>query len=597
MATDVMAAAAMRAGAGNVSVVEVEEEQEEVEFLVLVVFMATLLVSQLLLYLSRKLNQSLVPEAGLLLLLGMAIGAIIRASEHGGILTAVGKLTEFDENLFFIVLLPPIIFDSGFTVRRDMFIGNFFVILALAVAGTIISTFVVGICMYATSSSAAGSMYQTTWIESLVFGAIISATDPVTVISVFQSIGVKPALHILVFGESVLNDAVAIVLYRTLVLFEDKALDEDATAPVLSAVAEFAINLFGSAFLGIAIGIGSAILFKWLRLWEVELRELECTVAVTVPYLSYTLAQGVNISGIVSMLFTAIFMASFTRHNLSTEAAKFVAEIFHLLAHMAETFVFIYLGMAVFTGDGTWNTGSIIYGFVAVLACLVARFAAIIPLCTIGNIFRPRSQRISCAEMFMVWFSGLRGGMAFALAASSSNTLSRESTGQVFEAATTIIVFMTVFLFGGSVKMLSNRLDLVDRSAPSPIPSPYADEHQLINQASPSFPKVDSFTANNGTTREGGDLAEVELADLSATTSSSTAASSGEAAQNPFAEAARVSASQDESTGIASRWERFENRFLRPVLIRQSDSDNQRSNTVRDISELEIDAHEDLAHI
>lgn len=584
--------------APNTTSITEEEKTEEIEFLALLVFIATLLFSQLLLYVSRKLQQSVVPEAGLLLMLGMVIGGLIRTIDHVGMISAVEKLTEFDENLFFIVLLPPIIFESGFTIRRDMFIGNFFLILALAIFGTLISSFVVGGIMFSLSSYSSNAIYTASWIECLVFGAIISATDPVTVIAVFQSIGVKPGLHILVFGESVLNDAVAIVLYRTLVLFENNVLDSTSPQPVMDAVTDFIINLFGSALMGIAMGIGSAILFKWLRLWDVNLRELECTVAITLPYLSYTLAQGVNISGIVSMLFTAIIMGSFTRHNLSVDASKFISEVFHILAHMAETFVFIYLGMAIFTGDANWSRGSVAFGFAGMFACMVARFASVVPLCILGNIGRKRALRISCSEIFMLWWSGLRGGMAFALAASSSNMLTKESTGQVFEAATTIIIFITVFFFGGSTRCLSTRFGLVDRAARSPIPSPYDEEHKLISEAHRDVARIDpSMVIVEGTDEHG--LTEVELTDLSRSNSRASFDSLEDdylGNENPFGHAASQLQSTTpatrppatsfeledgddmeekgtaETVGVATRWERFENRFLRPMLIRDPDS-------------------------
>lgn len=213
--------------------------------------------------------------------------------------------------------------------------GNFGVIMLLAVFGTVASCLTVGVVMYGLGKT--GMVYEATWLECMVFGALVSATDPVSVIAVFQNIGVKPLLHILVFGESVLNDAVALVLFSTIVQYEEESELDVSAASLLRASATFLKILVGSMVMGISIGALSAVLFKVLRLWQLEMRTLECTLVLLVPYISYSLAQGFELSGIVSMLFTGIVMASYTRFNLSEDGASFLEETYHILAHTAGT--------------------------------------------------------------------------------------------------------------------------------------------------------------------------------------------------------------------------------------------------------------------
>mmetsp|Transcript_6936 Transcript_6936/g.10978 ORF Transcript_6936/g.10978 Transcript_6936/m.10978 type:complete len:614 (+) Transcript_6936:152-1993(+) len=471
---------------GNSTVEEIEEV-EKVEFLTITLFICTLLFSQLLCSLWKRTRLNVFPEAGMLLLLGVIIGGLIKVTERSDVVYAVEKLSLFDANLFFMVLLPPIIFDSGFTLRREVFFGNFGAIISLAVFGTILSSIVVGATLYAFSSL--GWIYPATKLECLLFGSIISATDPVSVIAVFHRIGVKPSLLVLVFGESVLNDAVALVLYRTLLLIQESA-ETDGTkfSTVFSAVLEFVKSLVGSTLIGLLWGVLSALFFKLIDLRQKDYRLIESAIAFLLPYASYTFAAGVEMSGIVSMLFTGIFMASYTRHNLSPESAVFLQEIYHFLAHISETFIFIYLGMSVFTGDGKWSRPAISFGFVSVAACILGRAVAIIPICTVVNSCRSRARRISKAEIFVLWYSGLRGGMAFALSASSVDEIGNTEVGRVFESATTIVVFVTVFVCGSSILCILHKFDLVQEGVRSPLSSPaFYNDNDVSKIGSPGF--------------------------------------------------------------------------------------------------------------
>ncbi|XP_032003884.1 sodium/hydrogen exchanger 6-like, partial [Hylobates moloch] len=125
------------------------------------------------------------------------------------------RKVTFDPEVFFNILLPPIIFYAGYSLKRRHFFRNLGSILAYAFLGTAISCFVIGSIMYGcvtlmkVTGQLAGDFYFT---DCLLFGAIVSATDPVTVLAIFHELQVDVELYALLFGESVLNDAVAIVL-------------------------------------------------------------------------------------------------------------------------------------------------------------------------------------------------------------------------------------------------------------------------------------------------------------------------------------------------------------------------------------------------
>lgn len=165
-----------------------------------------------------------------------------------------------------------------------------------------------------------GLCYPMGMLASLTFGSLISATDPVTVLAVFQALGVKVDLFSMVFGESVLNDAVAIVLSRTLLSFKEPGAVVDQES-IGAALALFLTIFLGSMFIGILAGIASAMVFKVLNLRKHdELIFTEGALSFVFPWMAYFIAEALSWSGIVAIMFCGIVMASYTRNNFSPEA-------------------------------------------------------------------------------------------------------------------------------------------------------------------------------------------------------------------------------------------------------------------------------------
>ena len=153
------------------------------------------------------------PEAGVGVIMGVLVSAI---TTYGGF-KMVKAHEQFDFEFFMVFLLPPIIFDAGYNMDVKAFIANIGPTMFFAFIGTFGSTFVVGGAVYYAGQQ--GWCYPLSTLASLTFGSLISATDPVTVLAVFSKLGVHVDLFSMVFGESVLNDAVAIVLSRTILSF------------------------------------------------------------------------------------------------------------------------------------------------------------------------------------------------------------------------------------------------------------------------------------------------------------------------------------------------------------------------------------------
>ncbi|KAL3643299.1 Sodium/hydrogen exchanger 6 [Castilleja foliolosa] len=352
------------------------------------------------------------PEASASLLIGLIVGGLANISNTE---TNIRAWFNFHEEFFFLIQ----------SATCKPFFSNFGAIVTFAIFGTFVASMVTGILVYL--GGVTFLIYKLPFVECLMFGALISATDPVTVLSIFQELGTDVNLYALVFGESVLNDAMAISLYRTMSMVRSHMSSDQ--------------NLFMVVvrFLETFVGSLSAV---------------------------YMLAEGLGLSGIVSILFTGIVMKHYSFSNLSDSSQKFVSAFFHLISSLAETFVFIYMGFDIAMEQHSWSHIGFI--FFSILFICIARAANVFSCAYLVNLARPAHRKIPMKHQKALWYSGLRGAMAFALALQSVHDLP-EGHGQTIFTATTAIVVLTVLLIGGSTGTMLEALDVVGDGVDTPL--------------------------------------------------------------------------------------------------------------------------------
>jgi hypothetical protein len=252
---------------------------------------------------------------------------------------------RFSASFFMTFLLPPIIFDAGFNIDTPSALRNLFPITFFAFVGTTFSTAVVGLVTY--GAGQLGLCYPLSLLAALTFGSLISATDPVSVLSVFKSCGVHEDVFAIVFGESVLNDAVAIVLTRTLLAFNDGS---DGGLSLSSRVSYaaflFVVEFASSLFIGAIFGAGLALLLRHLQLRKPTTAEsphddddvvLTVALCFAFPWASYYTAEALECSGIVTLLFCGTVMATYARPHMSADAARVSSAAFKCAGFIAET--------------------------------------------------------------------------------------------------------------------------------------------------------------------------------------------------------------------------------------------------------------------
>ncbi|XP_041652764.1 sodium/hydrogen exchanger 6a [Cheilinus undulatus] len=361
------------------------------------------------------------------------------------------RKVTFDPEVFFNILLPPIIFHAGYSLKRRHFFRNMGSILAYAFLGTVISCFVIGLLMYGCVmlmkqvKQLDGDFFFT---DCLFFGAIVSATDPVTVLAIFNELQVDVDLYALLFGESVLNDAVAVVLSSSIVAYQPEG-DNSHTFEVMAMLKSFGIFLgvfSGSFALGVATGVVTALVTKFTKLRDFQL--LETALFFLMSWSTFLLAEACGFTGVVAVLFCGITQAHYTFNNLSPESQDRTKQLFELLNFLAENFIFSYMGLTLFTFQNHVFNPMFIVG--AFLAVFLGRAANIYPLSFLLNLGRRNKIRSNFQHMMM--FAGLRGAMTFALSIRDTATYAR----QMMFSTTLLVVFFTVWICGGgTTQMLS----------------------------------------------------------------------------------------------------------------------------------------------
>jgi len=346
----------------------------------------------------------------------------------------------FEEAVVFL-FLPVLVFEAALSLSVRAFVRNLGPILVLAVVALLVSAVLVGVAL--------AVVLGTPLAAALLFGALISATDPVAVVAVFRQLGVPERLLVLVEGESMLNDGVAIVLFNILL---GVALGQEAT--VGGGVLDFLAVFFGGAAIGAVLGLAVALLLPWLD------RYAAAAITVAVAYGGFVLADDVlGFSGVMAGVAAGVVIAAFAPSRASAETREVLEEVWEAVGYIANALLFLLIGLAIAPELIVENVGAIA---LAIVVVLVARAVAVVPLVSALERFAgipPVGRR---NEAVLIW-GGLRGGVALALALALPESLPERD---LFIAMTGGVVLATLLLNATTIGLLIHRLGLDTPSRP-----------------------------------------------------------------------------------------------------------------------------------
>lgn len=224
---------------------------------------------------------------------------------------AIRNLISFDYQLFFNLLLPPIILSCGYELHQANFFRNIGTIVTFAFAGTFLSAVVIGLILWL-FTKIPGSLNMS-FVDAISVGATLSATDPVTILAIFNAYKVDPKLYTIIFGESILNDAIAIVIFETAQKYNKGEADSYGVVSFFEAIGIFLLVFFGSLMIGVIVGVGTALLLKFTYVRRFP--HIESCLIVLIAYATYFFSHGLHMSG-MSRLFLSLRECATTDRGL-----------------------------------------------------------------------------------------------------------------------------------------------------------------------------------------------------------------------------------------------------------------------------------------
>ena len=360
----------------------------------IVIFSVLLLVAILFEPVSKRFN---FPFSSLLVLVGFIGSELI-------VFVGFDTGLRWDDFVAIILhlLVPIIVFESAFNANFKVLWSNMGIVLYLAIPCMFLASIITGLIIFISIGDRVGFPIT----SPLLAGIILSATDPVAVVDIFKKLGAPARLTALLEGESLFNDATAIVAYTLLLSF---ALHESGTQTAPSVFVFFVKNALGGLVVGLLIAYGASKLY------------LLCSnhfgyalFSVLTAIFSFYLAEHVfHVSGIVSVLAGGLYLGEFYRNN-RTNKDKFSANLWEFNAYIANAILFILVGVTI---TFAMFTGQWLAMLIGIVAATVAR-AVVVYGCLPMVTFIPSIQKIDSASKSVMMWGGLRGAVSLALALS-----------------------------------------------------------------------------------------------------------------------------------------------------------------------------------
>jgi len=340
-------------------------------------------------------------------------------------------------NLF----LPILIFEAALGLSTREFMRNLLAITALATVALAISAVLVGFGLNLGLGIPLAA--------ALLFGALISATDPVAVVAIFRELGVPKRLLTIVEGESLLNDGVAIVLYQILLI---AALG--GTMTVGDGALRFVVVAVGGLVIGGIIGTVAVMLLPLVQ------RLPATALSVAIAYGSFVLAEATfQVSGVMATVAAGVAMGGMLESRADHRVRDLLHEMWESLGFIANALLFLFIGLALDVDLLVDNAAAI---GIALVAVLVSRPLAVVPVVTLLERWAHIPKVGQRNSAVIVW-GGLRGGVALALALALPEELEQR---ELFIALTGGVVLATLLINATTISFVVHYLGL-DKTSPA----------------------------------------------------------------------------------------------------------------------------------
>ncbi len=377
--------------------------------------------------------RSRIPYTVALVLGGLALGSI-----RLPIVEAIYQSHRPDwltPEVILILFLPALLFEGSLKINLRNLIDNLFPILVLATFGVAIATLVAGYLVY--------WLVGLPLLMALLFGAIISATDPIAVLSIAKDMAVSKRLILLLEGESLFNDGTAVVLFQILL-----AGVITAKFSLVTGVGNFVESVLGGAMIGLVLGyLASKITTR------IDEPQIEITLTTILAYSSYLLAQHFHLSGVIATVVAGLIVGNLGTKGMNARTRVALGSFWEYASFVINSILFLLIGMEVRLADMVheWRAVAL-----AIAAVLFGRALTVYGLTGIINLF---SEKISLRWQHVLVWGGLHGALSLALALSLSPRL--EYRGRVLTFTFGVVAF-SMIAQGLSIKPLIRWLGIAE---------------------------------------------------------------------------------------------------------------------------------------
>ncbi len=344
------------------------------------VYFWLLLIASIVAMLGQRLR---VPYALALVITGLVIG-----------LPRLLPQAHLDPHILFTILLPPLLFEAAINLRLEQLKAHWRPIALYALGGTVLSALIVGLL--------AAWLLHLPLLVALVFGALIAPTDPISVMAIFKRLGVDKRLSMLVEGESLFNDGIAVVLFTVLV-----GAVTQGTFSIGTSLLQFVVTILGGAAVGVGIGLLAS---RVTRAFDDHLLEIMLTTIVA--FGAYLSAESFHVSGVIAVVAAGLAVGNYgMRTGMSPTTRLAVSSFWEYSAFVANSIVFLLIGIDEANLLSFWRSGWLILGTIVIV--LVGRAVAVYGLAPLAN----RLERgITFHWQHVLFWGGLRGALSMALA-------------------------------------------------------------------------------------------------------------------------------------------------------------------------------------
>lgn len=407
-------------------------------------FLIGLLIRTISAKVPYKYRKFALPFTASMLISGLICGLIVvYSSSDDGMSEGLKKLETINPTVLFAVFMPALITPSGLSLQYHTVNHIWFKAFALAIPGTMINAALI------TLVAKYVFPYSWSWSQSFLLGSILSATDPIAVISIMESSGCDPVLTTIINGESLLNDGVAYVLFEVFLQWVE------GSEMVAGNVVKF---VFKASLGGPALGIAFAIVVMiWLQLLFND-SIAEITVTLTAAYSLWTLSdQILSVSAVLAVLFFSMFLGMYGRNHISSKSVKPFDFFWSWVDWVANTLIFFLAGLIIATEISNQNElisgkdwGMAISLYFLLIPIRIISIIILFPILSYGR------YGLKLKDMVILSWSGLRGavGLTLALIVYGSDSIQDEEFRVLCFFNVGIIASLTLLVQGSTTSYL-----------------------------------------------------------------------------------------------------------------------------------------------